>query len=278
MLSYRCLLLSGLLAIVVGANSHVARAVEWIAHRGESADAPENTLAAFRLAYERGVPTVELDVHLTKDNRLAVIHDGTTKRTAGIDRSIKNLRFDELHDLDVGRWKATKWSGEKIPTLEESLALIPSNSRCFIEVKVGPEAVPALVKAVEQCGKSPSQLCVISFKAETIAEAKRRLPQLQAYYLADFKRDKETEKWQPTARELIAKAKVIQADGLNLSYKGPIDAEFVGQVKNAGLQLYVWTVDDLEEAKKFERLGVDGITSNKAAWMRQKLSLTPVAK
>jgi glycerophosphoryl diester phosphodiesterase len=93
-----------------------------IAHRGESADAPENTLAAFRLAWERNVPTIELDVHLTKDGEAVICHDADTKRTAGTKLVIKDTPLADLRALDAGKWKAPRWAGEKLPTLAEALA------------------------------------------------------------------------------------------------------------------------------------------------------------
>src|SRR6187399_1261740 len=109
--------------------------VELIAHRGESADAPENTLAAFRLAWERKVPAIELDVHLTKDGRLAVCHDFDTKRCAGVACKIRESLWDELKDLDVGQRFNPKFTGEKLPLLDDVLATIPDGARCFIEIK-----------------------------------------------------------------------------------------------------------------------------------------------
>lgn len=245
--------------------------VEWIAHRGESADAPENTMAAFGLAWERGVKAIELDVHLSKDGVLIVSHDADTKRTTGVSKLIKESTHEELRSLDAGRWKGPRWAGEKMPTLGEALATIPEGARCFIEVKVGPEAVPALVDAVRRSGKRPEQLTVISFQAETVAEAKRKLPELKAYYLASFQRDKKTGDWQPGVDALIARAKALGADGLDLSSKGPIDRAFVQKVKAAGLGLYVWTVDDPAEARSLIEAGVDGVTTNKAGWMKEQL-------
>ena len=119
---------------------------EIIAHRGESADAPENTLAAFRLAWERDVTSIELDVHLSADDRLVVIHDADTERTCGVKRVIKTSRYADLRELDAGRWKGEQFAGEPLVTLEDVLALLPKGKRCIIEVKVGPEAVPALVR------------------------------------------------------------------------------------------------------------------------------------
>lgn len=245
--------------------------VEFIAHRGESADAPENTLAAFKLAWERKVPAVELDVHLSRDGVLVVCHDADTKRTTGVAKKIKETDWDELRTLDAGSWKGAKWSAERMPRLEDALATIPDGARCFIEVKVGAEAIPALVKAVRQSGKKPEQLVVISFQADAVAEAKRQLPELKAYYLSSFKQDKETKAWSPGIDELIAKAKTLKADGLDLAFKGPLDRDQVEKIKAAGLEIFVWTVDEPTEAQRLLDAGIRGFTTNKAEWLKQQL-------
>jgi glycerophosphoryl diester phosphodiesterase len=255
---------------IVLALSLLSAGPELIAHRGESADAPENTMAAFRLAWERKVPAIELDVHLTKDGRLAVCHDFDTKRCAGVACKIRESLWDELKDLDVGRKFAAKYTGEKLPLLDDALATVPDGARCFIEIKCGPEAIPALTKVVADCGKRPEQLAVISFNADAVAEAKRQLPQLKAYYLSSFKNS--GTRWTPTAEQLIKQAKEINADGLDLAYRGPLDEAFVRRVRDAKLELYVWTVNDPDVARDLVKLGVDGITTDKAAWLREELA------
>src|SRR3954470_13597201 len=105
-----------------------AKEVELIAHRGESADAPENTMAAFLLAWERRVGAIELDVHLTRDGELIVSHDADTRRTTGTSKVIKDSTLDELRPLDAGRWKGPRWAGERMPTLGEALATIPEHA------------------------------------------------------------------------------------------------------------------------------------------------------
>ncbi len=260
-----CLLNFALLLATAGPTTEV------IAHRGESFDAPENTLAAFQLAWERKVKAIELDVHLTQDGRLIISHDKDTKRTTGREIAIKDSTLDNLRVLDAGLWKGERWAGEKMPTLEEVLATIPHGARCLIEIKVGPEAVPAVAKAVNESGKRPDQLAIISFKAETIAEAKRQLPKIETYFLSGFKQDKATGLWSPSVDELIQQAKSVDADGLDLSYEGPVDREFVQRVKKAGLKFYVWTVDDPEIARKYAAWGADGITTNRASWLAPQL-------
>lgn len=249
-----------------------APGVEFISHRGESADAPENTLAAFNLAWKRKVPAIELDVHVSKDGRLVCIHDGDLKRTTGTAGPVKEALLADIQKLDAGAWKHADFAGEKLPTLEEALATIPEGGRCFIELKTGPEAVPPLVAAVEASGKQPEQLAVISFDAAALAETKRRLPSLKTYFLAKFKQDEKSGAWSPTAEELVAKAQALKADGLDLDARGPLDAAFVAKIRAAKLGFYVWTVDDPKLARRMAALGVDGITTNKAAWLAERLA------
>lgn len=257
--------LFALTLLILATDPHV----EFVAHRGESYDAPENTLAAFRLAWERDVSTIELDVYQTKDGELIVTHDANTKKTTGIEKEIKLSTLAELRQLDAGRWKGERWAGEKLPTLAEALATIPDRGRCFIELKTGPEVLPALIKVIEASGQRPEQLALISFNPKSVAEAKRKLPQHQAYWIVSVKPDKKTGALAPTVEELIAKAKAIRADGLDLSI--PPTADYIEPVKAAGLKLFVWTVNDVAVARKFMELGVDGITTDRAAWLKQQL-------
>src|SRR5580765_8096399 len=106
-----------------------------IAHRGESHDAPENTLASFGLAWERGDDTVETDIHLTSDGQLIISHDFDTKRITGQMLVIKDEPLAKLKTLDAGSWKDPKWAGEKYPTLDEVLKQMPPGKRIFVEIK-----------------------------------------------------------------------------------------------------------------------------------------------
>src|SRR3954454_10841881 len=103
--------------LAAGAAALGAPPVEIIGHRGASFDAPENTVASFRLGYEQKADACELDVYLTKDGRIVVIHDKDTRRTAGVDRPVVQQTLDELKKLDAGKWKGDRFAGEKIPTL-----------------------------------------------------------------------------------------------------------------------------------------------------------------
>jgi glycerophosphoryl diester phosphodiesterase len=228
-------------------------------------------MAAFRLAYARGADAIELDTHLTLDDELVVCHDSNTERTTGRALEIRETRLRDLQSLDAGLWKGARWKDERLPTLAQVVASLPATTRCFIEIKVGPEAIPALERMVASDSAKAHQLVIISFHAATIAECKRRLPQLTALLLSSFERHAVHMTWTPTAQHLADLAKAIGAEGLGLHHEGPVDAAFVDHVKAVGLSLYVWTVDDVTLAQQLIAAGVDGITSNRAGWLREQL-------
>ena len=247
------------------------RAVDIIAHRGASHDAPENTLAAFQLGWQQRADAVELDIWLTKDGKILVSHDADAKRTTGVAKKIPETALAELRTLDAGAWKEPKWKGEKLPTLDEVLALIPDGKRLVIEIKCGVEVLPELERVLQASGKPAAQFVLISFSHPVCAAAKQLFPQIPVLFLASFKQAKATGGWSPTPDSLIAKAKAAKLDGLNLAFKGPLDTAFVQQTHAAGLKFYVWTVDDAEVARKLVAAGVDGLTTNRPGWLRAQL-------
>ncbi len=128
------------------------RDTELIGHRGASFDAPENTLAAFRLAWEEGADGVEGDYRLTLDGEIVCLHDPTTRRTAGINLAVAKATLAQLRELDVGSWKGEQWAGEPIPTLREVIATVPPGKRLFIELKSGPEILLPLAAILAESG------------------------------------------------------------------------------------------------------------------------------
>jgi glycerophosphoryl diester phosphodiesterase len=258
-----------LLSQLPAAGMGNATPVEIVAHRGASHDAPENTVAAIKLAWEQKADASEFDVFLTKDGKIVVIHDKDTKRVAGIDRKVADQTLEEIRKLDAGRWKGEKFAGEKIPTLEEMLATVPAGKRVFIEVKTGPEIVPELDLVLRASKLKPEQTPVISFDARVVAAVKKARPDLKAYWIVSLKPAKGKEP--PTAEELIAKAKSVNADGLDLSASDVLDRDYARKVKSAGLALYVWTVNDEAVARRMIDIGVESITTDRPGWLREKL-------
>jgi glycerophosphoryl diester phosphodiesterase len=240
--------------------------VEIIAHRGASADAPENTLAAVQLAWSQDADAVEVDVHLTADERLAVIHDADARRTTGVPRRVQELTLAELQALDAGRWKSPAFDGEPVPALDEVLARVPPGRRVFVELKSGVEAVGALVRAFARSQLNPAQSVIISFDLAVAAAAKRQLARCEVCWILE----RDSAEGRLGAPELVQRARAAKLDGLD------IEAEWIGQgwrdeTRAAGLKLYAWTVDDPELARRLVAFGVDGITTNRPAGLRREL-------
>jgi len=239
------------------------------AHRGFSHRAPENTLAAINLAWQTGCAAVECDVQLTRDGRIVLMHDESSKRTTGADWKIADTDSDRLVTLDAGSWKAPQYAGEKIPFLEDVLETIPANGTLFIEIKCKREILPYLQKAIADSGKS-DRLAIICFDLDVVTSAKERMPSIPAYWLVGTEKDPQTGKPIPHSADLIRITQDHKLDGLDVHFAGITD-EFAGQVLTSGLKLYTWTVDDAQEAQRLRDLKVHGITTNRPDYIRQKL-------
>ena len=268
-------LLASVLLCTVLAAARSAGAVEIMGHRGASADAPENTVTSWKLGYAQGADACELDIHLTKDGKLIVSHDPHTKRTAGVDKKIVDQTFDELRQLDVGKWG--KWAGkgfsEKLPSLDEAMATVPKDRKLLIEIKTHTEIMPALVEAIKRSPLTAKQTIFISFQYDVIEAVKKEYPDRLAFWLLDYKKDKTTGEF-PKLDDAIAKAKAAKADGLDLNFNFPLDAANVKKIHDAGLQCHVWTVDDPAKARELVKAGVDSITTNRPGALRRELQET----
>ena len=258
-------------ALLAGASRLFA--AEIIAHRGASHDAPENTLAAMKLGYEQGADAGELDIHVSKDGKLVVIHDADTKRVAGVDKKVVDQTAAELAALDAGKWG--NWAGkgfaEPIPTLDQVFPLVPGGKKLVIEIKSREETLPPLKELLGKSNLKPPQTIIITFHYDVAAAAKKMFPDRKVYWLHDYKEDKQTGRF-PDLGDLIQKAKKAGVDGLNLNHNFPLDAAAVKRIKAAGLKLYVWTVDDTAKAKALIEAGADGITTNRPGAMRRELA------
>jgi glycerophosphoryl diester phosphodiesterase len=248
-------------------------AVELIAHRGASADAPENTLAAVRLAWEQGADAVETDVWLTRDRQIVAIHDETPARyTNGTNAiPIADQSLAELKRLDVGSWKGKRWAGETIPTLAEVLATMPTGKRLYVEIKCGAKIVPVLADFVSSHPAATACLVLIGFSLEVLAELKRRLPSIPMLWVVELTPTADGRAWLPSTADSIDAVDRMGLDGLDVSAGRGVDANFVAAVHATGLQFAVWTVDDFQEARRLIAIGVDGITTNRPGWLHEQL-------
>jgi glycerophosphoryl diester phosphodiesterase len=241
----------------------------YIAHRGASWLAPENTLASVKLAWELGADAAEIDVYLSADERLVVIHDKDTKRISGVDLKVEQTVSPELRKLDAGRYKSEKYSGEKIPFLEEIIATIPEGKTLYVEVKSDSRILPHLVKTIKSGGKQ-KQIILISFNFEVVSDFKRLMPNVPTYWLVGARKDKETQKVLPYEETLIGAAKKAGLEGLAVQYN-PLTADFVKAVRAAGLDIYPWTINDPNEAIRMFEMGITHITTDRPEWLKEQV-------
>ena len=250
-------------------NLCMAIPVELIAHRGSSFLAPENTLSSFRLGWEE-TTTSELDVRLTADGKVVVIHDDSAERTTGVRRKVAECSLSELQMLDAGVFKRDHWKGERVPSLEEVIAAMPSGKKLLIEIKTGTEIMPKLIRTVRESGKE-KQLSLQCFDPEICAACKSVFKIIPVYLLVAFIPNSNTRSWSPTLEEAIATAKRLQVDGMGVNDTPLIDAAAVESIHSAGLKLNIWTVDDVDAARRLILLGIDGLITNRPGWLRQRL-------
>ncbi len=241
-----------------------------IAHRGASCDAPENTAAAVRLAWEGGADAVEVDVRLSLDGQAMVIHDADTGRVAGVARPVCAQTAAELRALDAGVWKGSSWAGERIPLLSEILPLRPPEGRMVLEIKSGPGTLPVVARALDDAHVPPEAAEIITFDIETARQARTLWPQRRILGLAAVSR----ERWGAPPEEwlepFLVLARELRLDGLDLGVFPGLDGDAVRRVKTHGLSLYVWTVNDAATARRLAEAGVDGITTDRAALLRRE--------
>ncbi|SHF95932.1 glycerophosphoryl diester phosphodiesterase [Mariniphaga anaerophila] len=236
----------------------------FIAHRGASYLAPENTVASANLAWELNADAVEIDVYLTKDNRVMVMHDKSTKRTSGgkTDFVMKDTPSSVLRGTEVGSWKGEKYAGEKIPFISEVIETVPKGKDLVVEIKCGSEVLPFLKKEIEKSGKL-EQMIFICFGWETILDTKKEFPNNACYWLSSTKQG---------LREKMKDAAHAGLEGVNLSYR-IIDEEVMQMAKEFNLEVLTWTVDDPEVAKRLTSLGVTAITTNRPQWLKKEMGM-----
>lgn len=240
-----------------------------VAHRGASGVAPENTLAAAVLAFEEGADATEIDVHLTKDRRIVVMHDKSTKRTCGVEMIIAETDSSALACLDAGSLKSEVYAGEKIPFIEEIIEVLPCGKKLFIEVKCSAEIAPYLNDVIVSGGKI-EQMVIISFDADVLVEAKKVMPQVPVYWLKSTDKDKQTGRYLPHDASIISFASDKGFDGVDLHYAG-ITKAFVDKARKSGIEVHTWTVDDVDDARRMAACGVRSITTNYPDVIRQAL-------
>lgn len=262
----RCLFVGIGMLLLVCIFTGCAGTPEIIAHRGASYNAPENTLAAIDLAWEEKSDAAEFDVYITADEKVILHHDHTTQRITGENYVIQQTDSSVLRTLDVGIWKGSEFEGEIMPFLSEALDAIPRGKRAFIDVKSGPPIVEPMKNDIEASHLKRSQVVIIGFDHHTMEVAKRAMPDIEVYWLVGSQRDESGNfiSHDPILLDIIDESGL---DALNVHFGG-VTPEFMELVKERGQSLYVWTVNNPDEAVRLAGLGVDGITTDKPAEIR----------
>jgi len=236
-----------------------------VAHRGASAEAPENTLPAFELAWQQGAGAIEGDFRMTRDGVVVCIHDADTQRVTGRKLVVRDSTWEQLQALEIVGPVAPENRPVRIPSARQVFATVPAGKRVVVEIKCGPEIVPALMADVEAAGLADDQVVVIAFDAEVVAAVKRAAPGLTAHWLLRFERN-----WlgrsKPSVKSVLATLAMTGADGCSAKSAG-VKEPMVRHVRQAGYQFHVWTEDDPARARQLAGWGVQSITTNVPATM-----------
>ncbi len=211
-------------------------------HRGAAAYEPENTLRSIRTALAMGVAAVEVDVQLTKDGELAVIHDDTVDRTTNGTGAVRDFTLEELRGLDAGQ-------GEPIPSLAEVVTEVAGKAHLVVEVK-HPEAAPAVLKFF-QARDIFSQVQVISFWHPVVRALKEKEPRLRTGVLLVGC---------PADPVALARAALAEALVLHYAY---VTQDLVSAAHAAGLLVFIWNIDDVQTLRPYLDMNLDGIGSNR---------------
>ena len=243
-----------------------------IAHRDESYEAPENTLASINLAWQKDDDADEIDVRMTKDEKIVAIHDNTTLRTGKRLMNVSSSNYDDLLTVDVGKFKGKKWQGEKIPLLDEIIDTIPDGKSLFVELKSDDKIVKPLQKLIGQKNINPNQMKFIGFNLDTMSIINNCLTEFESYWIVE----KKLALRNFSIDDIILKCKSSKLDGLDMQEGKYLTKDFIQTVKKSGLSIYTWTVDNPLRAKQLILYGIDGITTNRAFWLRNQLQIKKV--
>lgn len=224
-----------------------------VAHRGSSAYAPENTLAAVQLAIDSGCDLVEVDVQRTRDGALVLVHDTDLERTTGSRTAVADVTLEELRRLDAGSWFSQVYAGERVPTLDELLdRLDGSGTGLLLEIK-RPDLYPGIavdVARLLRARRTPlDEVVVQSFDHHVMRQLSRYAPEFTVGLLGHppVRRLRELSRW---------------AAYVNPHHRRATSG-YVAAVQATGMRSMVWTADKPADLQRALSLGVDGVISNR---------------
>ena len=243
-----------------------------IAHRGDSAHRPENTLASFSSALEVGAELVEFDLHLTRDGHPVVLHDAALDRTTSGLGPVRERTLLEVRALSAGypaRFGAA-YAGERVPTLVEALAFLRGRAKVMIEIKaeaVGDDdedGIEARTIAEVRKAGMVGDVAFLSFDRRALVRCRDLAPEIPRGHL--FHRVE--------TAEVIRGAREVACD-IVMPEKGMLSDELRALVAEAGLKLATWVVDEPEELLALARFGLYGVGTNRPGVLIEALSDTP---
>lgn len=244
-----------------------------VAHRGAAALAPENTLAAFRIAIEQGADFIETDVQLTADGVPVLMHDTEVDRTTNGRGPLSAHTFEALRALDAGTWFSPEFAGEPVPTLDEFLQLLdPAPTRAFVELKGEwpAERVGTVVEALRQRSLA-YRVVLASFEHETLEAVRDQAPEY-ATILLTRQLDRRTVDY-----AIASRFSAVCARGKLLA-EHPEEIEMLGR---AGIGAIAYTLNSPKQWKRASRLGIDFFVTDDppalAAWRDSQLAMNPVS-
>lgn len=245
--------------------------VKIIAHRGASHDAPENTIPAIYLAWQEQADGVEVDVRVTSDGKVVLIHDPDTHRTSGTKLEVRQQIWDAIRILDVGSWKNPRFRLTTIPLFRDVLKILSGGRELWVEVKCGTEIIPALRNDIDVRRPSEKGLCFVGFSAQVMGEIKRAFPKYRVLLNVESPGNRGAPApW--TAGNLIEVARASGLDGLSVGISELVDEAFIKEVHDAGLDLIGWVVDDEQVALRLAKAGLKSLMTNRPAFIRRQLN------
>lgn len=228
----------------------------FLSHRGESDDAPENTLEAFQLAMARDSDGIELDIRLTADGEVVCVHDESLKRVAGVDLAVATNTLKELR------------LHHPLPLLAEALDCLKPGKHMQIELKGSPEQIAPLSEVLRNRRGDHANLALSSFEEETIFLAADRFPMLPRIFLTNLARH--FGKGFPDAAQTAELLTRLRCTGISFLATTDADATFVDTLHKKGFRVVCWGVSSDELGLAMARIGVDAMTCNHAVALREK--------
>ena len=236
-----------------------------IAHRGASAVAPENTRAALREGLRAGAAGAEIDVRLTADGEVVLLHDAQLDRTTNFTGPLRRYTVGELAGADAGAWRGAAWRGEPIPRLADLLAEWPRDRRLFIELKDGPDLLVPLAQVLRD--RVGWDLVVLAFDGDLLRASQRLLPgwphvrNVEAPPMSA----------EPWFTERVEEARAEGWVGLSVGVAAGWSGDWPARLRAAGLGCAVWTVDEGVQAGRLCADGVDDLMTNDPGRMLREI-------